>query len=324
MDAVSLSYSSQVFAFFSISSQTASRVGEQLPAPEPDSVAPQPGPSGEASALSQAQAPTSSTAVTQSTQTEAFLDLHVRIQLAEQEQLQSRGHELRHDARRLLKQLARDVKAALKQLGEELPGLDEQSRKEIDELVKELKKALKEAFRGIFGERHRADRAPLHMGPAKYLSAVRSALDDLLAGLREITGENQPEAAKTDADAAPAAAQTKSQTDTLGAKPGDVGQASPGSASAGEAQIASGVSGADVKPSETVESAADPLESLSDIFDRFVRQLKELFASFGFAALDNDAPVAYSTSLSLTFAYFSRTTLELSTSSGGEAVNAVA
>jgi len=248
----------------------------------------------------------------------------VRIQLAEQEQARSRGHELRHDTRRLLKQLARDVKAALKQLGEELPGLDEEARKEIDGLVKELKTALKEAFRDIFGERHRADRAPLRMGAAKLLSAVRSALDDLLAGLRDIIGENQTGAAKSDADAAPAAAQIKSQTDTGEAEAKDVGQASLGSASTGEAQMAASVAGEDEKPSEALESPADPLESLSDIFDQFVRQLKDLFASFRFTALDNDAPATYSTSLSLTFAYFSRTTLEVSTSSGTDAVNTVA
>lgn len=322
MDVVSLSYSSAVFAFFSISSQSARRLGEPLPAPEPESLPPAPGPSAEASALAQAQPAANSTAVTQSSQTEAFLDLHVRIQLAEQEQAQSRGHELRHDTRRLLKQLARDVKAALKQLGEELPGLDEQARGEIKDLVKELKKALKEAFKGMFGERHRADRAPLLMGPAKLLSAVRSALDDLLAGLRDIAGKNQGGAAKTDAAGTPGARQVESQADTVGAQEGEISRASAGSVSGGGPQIAASVAGEDEKSSETVGSPADPLKSLSDIFDQFVRQLKDLFA--GFPALDNDAPPTQSTSVSLTFAYFSRTTIEVSTTYGGEAVNTVA
>ncbi len=330
MNTLSVDFSSQLFQVFSASATFQSQRQESPPIlPEPAATANLPAPANPTSgtpATTTGPQTGETAALTQTTETAAFLDFQVRIQLAEQKDSRSQTHELRHGTRGALKEIEHGVKGELKEIAEETPGLSEDNRHEIKQLAQEFKKALKQSFRDMFGDRHRAESAPLLTSPGELLSSVRAAFGNLVSRLNKLldqgSGETANEPASNPAGATTEASPEVSPTSTSPSAPATIAAAAPTGTEPAPASTET--------PTQTTQDRADspdnPLQTLLDTFEQLIGQLSDLFSRISPepTTTPNNSTPAFSATVNLTFAFFSQTSIQFSSNSTGDTLNTIA
>ncbi len=215
----------------------------------------------------------------------------------------------RGQVNRELKQITRAVRHELRELGKSLAGdseaegvedtRDEQGidvRHELKHLGKDFKHELKHAFEDA-GEGH-------HFDAESLVEAVRTAFDNLLAGLESILGS--PEMPVTDAESVDTPPGATEPTD---AQPLDATLTGTAASSDPAVPTTAVVVGEEIPAEVTTEAVADPsitapaagdltsplqelLHSFGDRFPSLLSQLQDLLSNLGELQIEGDAEAA--------------------------------